>query len=432
MACGTVLSVFALLLGAAAGADNITAQLQQTLDHIVSTHLAKYPNLTMSFAWKDASQEIAVASGVVLDRPATTEDTFLYGSGTKPLAAAAVMRLIDQGLVHADDKADAILDPYLARMGKPSMEEYFGEGIKNATVLSLVRMGAGVRDFEDDFSFDKWTLGNGSKWWGAYPYDAMDFSVSPRNVAKGGGEGPLICPAGGNCTAYASTSFLVAGLLLTAVLEPEKAWYDFDLGDAIFKNRSKVPSMRFPPMGSGGSRVSDFLTVPGYSIDPEFSAAPVTIYDQDTSILGWTCGNMVARPTDVARFFYWALDEEGAEEEPLVSSSSRAEMMRTQVLTKGWEAGRLRYGAGIQDRSYGNKTTYVSVKGHEGATFAFLSSSGYVPELNGSYSLIGNTDKGGLPIRGACPMLEVVKRAVTGDASVSLGCRAFDSQEAPV
>lgn len=299
-------------------------------------------------------------------------------------------------------------------------------------MLSLVRMGAGVRDFEDDFSFDKWTLGNGSKWWGAYPYDAMNFSVSPQNIAAGakhwgGGGGPLICPAGANCTAYASTSFLVAGLLLTAVLEPEKAWYDFDLGDAIFKDRSKVPSMRFPPMGSGGSRTSDFLTVPGSSIDHEFSPAPVTIYDQDTSILGWTCGNMVAAPMDVARFFYWALDEEGAKVQPLVSASSRTEMMRTQMLTKGWEAGHLTYGAGIMDKCYGNKTTCVSVKGHEGATFAFLSSSGYVPELKGSYSLVANTDGGGLPIRGACPMLEAVKRAVTGNASVNLECRAFDS-----
>lgn len=406
------------IFGAIAAADDLQSQLQQALDQVVAGHLGTFPNLSLSFAWKDGSQEVAVASGVVLGRSATQEDTFLYGSGTKPVTASSVMSLIDQGLVKGDDKAYTILDPYFAEMGQPSMADIFGEGIKNATVLSLIRMSAGIRDFEDDYTFDQEVLSNGTKFWDNYPFDAMEFSVSDLNVKAGGFDGPLICPAGGNCTSYSSTSYDVAGLLLTAVLQSQSSWVDFDLGNVLFKgHRSEVPSMQFP---TGGSKISDFLTVPGYSVDPSFSADPVTIYEQDASILGFTCGNMVSRPTDVARFWYRLFDEEHAD---LISKESQEEMKSTQTLTRGWAAGYLHYGAGIQDRQYGGRNTHLDVKGHEGATYAFLSASGYVSELKGSFSMVGNTDVGGLPITVACPMLEIVKRAVTGNATFSLGCR---------
>merc|ERR1712084_175289 len=107
-------------------------------------------------------------------------------------------------------------------------------------------MGGGIRDFEDDYSYDVWVLGNGSKVW--EPYAAMNFSVSDVNIKAGGGEGPLICNPG-ECTAYSSTSYIVAGLLLASVLTPESDWFDFDLGDAIFTEdqRKEYPSMHFAP-----------------------------------------------------------------------------------------------------------------------------------------------------------------------------------------
>jgi len=427
MVKGMAFSSLAFLV-AFVGADDLTSNLQAVLDEMVSSHLAQYPTLSMSFAWKDGETEVAVASGKVLGRAATVDDTYLYGSGTKPVTAASIMRVIDQGLVKADDKVYTILDPYLKRMGKPSTEEYFGPEFKNSTVLSLIRMSAGIRDFEDDYSFDKEVLADSARFWRDYPYDAMNFSVSAKNVAGGGGSGPLICPTDGECSSYSSTSYDVAGLVLTALVEPEKLWSDFDLGSVLFPDRSKVPSMKFP---NGGEKISASLTVPGSSVSPAFSPEPITIYEQDASILGFTCGNMAARPTDMARFFYWLLDAEGDEEVHLISRAAAAEMTRTQLLTRGWAHGYLAYGAGIQDRSYGdtrNKKA-VAVKGHEGETYAFVSASGYVPELKGGFSLIANTDVGNLPINGACPMLEVVKRFVTGNASVDLGCRAFASDD---
>jgi len=426
MVNGLALSSIALL-GAAAGADDLAAQLQAALDQIVSSQLHQYPTLSMSFAWKDGRTEVAVASGEVLGRAATVDDTYLYGSGTKPVTAASIFRVIDQGLVKAEDKVHTILDPYLKRMGQPSTEEYFGKEFMNSSVLSLVRMSSGIRDFEDDFSFDKEVLADSDKFWRDYPYDAMNFSVSAKNIAAGGGSGPLICPTTGECSSYSSTGYDVAGLVLAALLEPEKPWYDFDLGSVLFPDRSKVPSMKFP---TGGEKISKSITVPGSSVSPQFSPEPITIYDQDASVLGFTCGNMAARPTDVARFFFWLLGSD-VKEGHLISEASSAEMTRTQILTKGWAAGYLAYGAGIQDKFYGDylQKKALAVKGHEGDTYAFISTSGYVPELEGAFSFIANTDAGDLPLIGICPMLEIVKRFVTGNHSADLGCRAFPSEE---
>jgi CubicO group peptidase (beta-lactamase class C family) len=402
---------------------SLEEQLQQTLDAYLASHTDKYPNLTLSFAWKDSENEVAVTSGKVGARSTTVEDTFLYGSGTKPLTAASVLSLVDAGHIRAEDKVHALLDPYLTAMGEPTMREYFGDEIEAATVLDVIRMAAGIRDFEDDYSFDQWVLGNASKVWDAYPYDAMSFSISDANIKAGGGSGPLICNTGGNCTAYSSTSYDVAGLILAAVLQPDKPWYSLDLGDVLFDGRRDlIPGAKFP---TAASKLSDVLTVPGYSINPTFSSDPITIFDQDASILGFTCGNMVATPTDVARFFYWLLDPKGSQEQRLLSDASQEVMTATQVLSKGWLHGYLAYGAGIQDRAYGDRKKpeiQVAVKGHEGATYAFLSASGYVPELKGAFSVIGNTDVGNVPINAACHMLETVKRVQTGNTTLSLGC----------
>lgn len=114
----------------------------------------------------------------------------------------------------------------------------------------------------------------------------------------------------------------------------------------------------------------------------------------------------------------------------MISRKNAAEMIRTHILDKGWAHGYLAYGAGVQDRYYGDYRTAagLAVKGHEGATYAFLSASGYVGELKGSFSVVGNTDSGNIPISAACPLLETVKRVLTGNASATIDCRSYESE----
>jgi hypothetical protein len=384
--------------------------LQGQIDAVVAHFRPQYPDLALSAAWRDSVNDVAVASGTVSGRPITTTDTFLYGSGTKPITATAVMQLIDAGKLNATDKVAMIVDPYLEAHGKPSLADFFGEAVSNATVLEVIRMGAGIRDFEDSFDFDTWVLGNGSKFWD-YPYDAMRFAVSHDNT-KGGS--PLICNPG-NCTAYSSTSYEVAGLVLVATLAPSVAWYDFDLGSAVFSNRSKYPTMHFPPMGNGTAKLSQYLTVPGTSFASTWPKT--TIYDQSPSILGWTCGNMIASPRDVAKFSFYTLDNKTAHNsaDTLISDAARSQITSFQRLSKGWMAGRLKYGAGMMQFSYAG----LPVLGHEGDTYGFLSTQAYVPTLGGSFSVASNVDVD-LPMETmVCYLLQVVMQQTGGSNSTA-------------
>merc|ERR1711879_475527 len=204
--------------------------------------------------------------------------------------------------------------------------QIFGHSINEATVLDLIRMAAGIRDYEDSFVFDKQTLRKGSHFWDI-PYAAMNFSVSEANIQAGSkypgvGKGPLYC-APGTCTAYSSTSYQVAGLVLVAILQPEREWYDFDLGSVLFGNNDEYASLSFPPKAHRPgviSNLSKYLTTPGSSIAPTWPDAK--IFEQNPSILGWTCGNMVASPQDIAKFFYNLLHSGAAH--PLLSENAKA------------------------------------------------------------------------------------------------------------
>lgn len=174
--------------------------LQEQLERVVAHYRQTFPDLTISVAWRDASREVTAVAGEVFGRNATASDTFLYGSGTKPLTAVGVLRLIDSGKVEATDKASAHIDPYLRAHNRSSLAEFFTEAIDNATVLDLVEMTSGIRDFEDSYDFDTWVLGNDSSKFWDYPYDAMRFAVSDDNTK--GGEPLYFAPGAGS--AYSS------------------------------------------------------------------------------------------------------------------------------------------------------------------------------------------------------------------------------------
>lgn len=109
----------------------------------------------------------------------------------------------------------------------------------------------------------------------------------------------------GVCAGYSSTSYEVAGLILAAVLTPNEPWYVMDLGQAALPNRNRYASLVFPPVGNNravkSSKLSDVMTVPGTTV---WSMPPDTIvFNQNPSILGWTCGNLIGSARDVATFF---------------------------------------------------------------------------------------------------------------------------------
>lgn len=364
--------------------------------------------------------DFGLASGLVDDetnakvtRNATASDTFLYGSGTKPITAVAVLRLIESGRIRADDLVSPIVDPYLQRWNHTSLNKLFGADIDKATVLDLIHMAAGIRDFEDSYDFDVAVLADGG--FLEYPYGAMQFASEIGNQTL------YFEPGSG--VAYSSTSFLVAGLVLAAVLQPQKPWWEFDLRDAALGDmRTRYPTMSFPPTGSTGTKISESLTVPGTSVSSDWPST--TILQQNAAILGWTCGNMVSSAQDVARIYFDLLHSSGLEDLPrLINDESRSRMLNFKNATHGWNVGKLQYSAGLMQTHYDysdeprdleNYNYAFPAWGHGGDTYGFCSQQAYVPKAQVAFSVTSNIDLSTPSNHLACWVMDIVQEVQTG------------------
>jgi len=377
-------------------------------------------DLAIQLGWKSANESFGVAAGKVpnASRAVTADDTFLYGSGTKPVTAAAVMRLADNGKVSLTDKASKYIDPFLQRNNGTTLEALFGQATSKATVLDVIRMAAGIPDFELANSTGKHAdpcdtevLTHGDRIYP--PYFWMRYASNMSNKT------PLCAPS--TCTGYSSTSYEVAGLLLAALQHPDGDWTDLDLRSMAVPNpNSSYPSLRF--MGGKSQHISDALTVPGQVTNSLWPHVP--IFDQNPSILGWTCGNMVGATKDVAAWFYDLLCPETSNPK-IVSDDARTEMMRLEVFTAGWMKGRMKYGAGLMEgRVSRNTSAWSSFIGHEGQTFGFYSLNGYIPKAKAAFSIALNSDQPGyIGFTTACDMVQLAAKAI--GETVDLQCPPF-------
>ena len=66
------------------------------------------------------------------------------------------------------------------------------------------------------------------------------------------------------------------------------------------------------------------------------------MWDQDATLLGWTCGNLAARASEVAAFFWDLLVAR-----TVVSPRALAMMADVSPLSAGWAKGYLSYGTGL-------------------------------------------------------------------------------------
>jgi hypothetical protein len=399
-------------------------EFQVVLDTMVDDYKTLYgTDIVLQLGWKSATADLAVVAGnfsipgvANSSRKATVQDTLLYGSGTKPLTAASVLRLIDQGKIQAYDLAYKIIDPFLNRTNGTTMAELFGPNINNATVLDVLRMAAGIPDFEylvdGTYEFDNQLLVQGQRVW--TPYDYLHYAASiPKSYAP---VGHLYCDPG-NCTAYSSTSYQVAGLLLTAVLNPDGDWMDLDMRKAALPDVDRYPSFNFM---SGKGVLSDNLTIPGISTSDFWEDS--IIWGQNPSVLGWTCGNLVANAQDLARWFYDLLDPSPGHPH-IVSGAAREEMMRLDALSYGWGEGAILYGAGLMQVSTDrNRNAGYAIRGspldggysigHGGETFGFNSFQGYSAKLGAAYTIVVNNDlSDNAASRTLCYIMEIAGNA---------------------
>merc|ERR1719454_2052613 len=101
-----------------------------------------------------ATESFTIAAGAVTNpgegsRAILSHDTFNYGSGTKATIATAVMRMADAGKIKLSDKVSTYVNPFLKRNNGTTLEELYGSQMADATTLQILRMEAGLPDFED-------------------------------------------------------------------------------------------------------------------------------------------------------------------------------------------------------------------------------------------------------------------------------------------
>ena len=389
--------MLSLLLLKAAVAQTQKAALQTALQTFVDG-LAQKEGYAIGLAVKTADFELIVSAN------AAAEDTFLFGSGTKPFTAVGVMQLVEAGVVSLSDPVAMHIDPVLKDLtGNVSYTfgALFGTAAAEVTVEHVLSMQSGIADW-DVPDFDRKLLINGTAL-----HSPLEF-IENAAAQPSPYEGHFVCQPG-TCVCYSSTNFQLAGLILlrhyNSSSKGPNAWRT--LNQKVLFNRDGVNKTDYEDIQFfTDEALTRWLTVPGKS--GSLFQKKTTILSQNSSILGWTCGNMVSPVLDVARFFYALLGSKLN----IVNAASLSEMTNFKPLSIGWAKGQISYGLGlmVQQTSptmaraakrapqIGDEGAYV---GHGGDTYGFLSEQGWYPLLNASIVAVANEDGNGAFVKNA-------------------------------
>jgi CubicO group peptidase (beta-lactamase class C family) len=79
--------------------------------------------------------------------PAAVEDVVPAGSLAKSFTAAAIMRLVDAGLVNLDDPVTDHVDPFLLRTANTTLQALYGPLIAKTSMRTLLSMRAGLSGY---------------------------------------------------------------------------------------------------------------------------------------------------------------------------------------------------------------------------------------------------------------------------------------------
>lgn len=307
---------------------------------------------------------INIASGVtdlITEEPVTTEDYFRIASITKPMTAAVVLQLVDEGLVELDAPVRTYLPDWL-------------EGYQYAdeiTIRQLMDHTNGLKEYALDPVFY------------ALAGQRLETPIEPEEVIEWlASQEPLFAP--GEEYSYETGGFLSLGRVIETVTGNSAA---AEMRARIFEpagaeNIYLTPE-EFPPVS----------TVNGYGRDLMYVASTIIIGREDTEGLmindepvagvfalpqdvlqssGWTGGGNEAQMESVSAIFKAMFDG-------TILSSDLIEQMTTPVLD-------VTYGLGISTDDVDGVTVYS----HGGGVPGFRSQAGYLPDHDISYAVSSN------------------------------------------
>ena len=289
-------------------------------------------SLGIWFAYRNASEKFAVSIGVAdgRSRAATNADIVPIGSYAKPWTAVAVMRLVESGVIHLDDLAAPLIDPYLAH-NATSLARIYGTMVNTITVHDLLHMTSGLESYDDDVIHNL-TLGRPD--YDISPFDYLALAVAGNLTSiTCACSIPIVDPRSGQCRSstrccnathsakcphYNSMNYLLLGMLLASQSNASR-WESVDQKAAALAGSSSAAASVFNETtfykhghcaayagttpffdfcwrgGTGGAK--NRACAPGF--------APGSVNMSETSCLnGWAFGNIGSSARNAAEFFW--------------------------------------------------------------------------------------------------------------------------------
>eukprot|EP00756_Hemistasia_phaeocysticola_P014873 Hpha_TRINITY_DN15365_c3_g5::TRINITY_DN15365_c3_g5_i1::g.89967::m.89967 len=413
-----------LLPAAAAYTEAQWAQFEDQVKTFVK-NATRGDQLAVSVGWVDQFKNLSFAAGKVNQtdgtrRPPTTDDTYLYGSGSKVLTSVAVLSLVERGVIGLHDPVHKHVDRLLGLYANTSLAQLWGPAANIVTVKELLHMSSGIIDY-DNPSFDDWMLLNDSQGVVSPVLFVQYPSFLPQNQR-------FYCIPG-TCRAYSSTGYVLLGLLLTEH-SGQDDWTKVKTSDfwhpevkAAFEN--DIHFFTDEPLPK-------WLTVPGVSAtysnaSGTWVAVANTVAEQNSSIVGFTCANAVTTPHHMARFYHALLHDQ-----TVLKPSTLQEMESFQLLSAGWAKGYVSYGLGLMQGTVDalnpvpqGFNRWGAYMGHGGVVFGYNSLQAYAWGVNATFSVAFNADFGfeGSTNDGtlACQIVEAGSNILYG-AGVDLNC----------
>jgi CubicO group peptidase (beta-lactamase class C family) len=371
-----------LAFGAAAASEPIpglTAVLQD-----VARNVSEIYNCSISIAFRNADGKAAAAYGTTnygTGRQAEVSDKYAWGSCTKMLTGASILKLVSDGKFGLDDPVAPLIDPFLKKMASKdtsmdftSMADLWGaENITNATVRSFLGMTQGAPDFDTANPCRPQPCEAHDPLRKAL-YDEPSHSFSPAEVLKldwvrGAWRQCKPRHSGSHPFCYSSTNYMLLGMIL-ANQAGVSSWQEFD--QAAFLPKSVRDELEFAKIGVP----RDYEIVDGY--DRTSYNAPAGEYADHDNIdvagvfSGWTASDILGSASAIADLT-WLIHAEHA-----IAPKKYTDMMKPEGSNiYGLAAHNGQYFAGVsKDGKY--KVAY----GHLGATYGYQSVTMYFPALN--------------------------------------------------
>mmetsp|Transcript_29841 Transcript_29841/g.89302 ORF Transcript_29841/g.89302 Transcript_29841/m.89302 type:complete len:667 (-) Transcript_29841:123-2123(-) len=373
---------------------SVSKKLKAAFQKIADDNVEGGKALQIAFADKD--YDVAATAGTVSKkgRKATNDDKFPSGSIVKPLTAASIMRLAEDGKLKISDPMYKYVDEYFASQSKKSswkfkwssLKELYGEEnwdtVSKITVKDLLDMTAPIPNFNwptKSLTTKLWDEDGTEKYGYMSPeacieLHAEEFPFGGPN-SPGGAKGKTCNTLKGfqdGWQCYSSSTYVMLGFILANAQGKSAA----DMDQAKYLPSYVASDLSF----SVGEPVSKYSDVHPVQSGKDW-------YDMAGPMVGWTASNALGSASTYADMSYEIYSSEAT-----VTKSGHK--MGTPQGQKYSFSGS-KYGLGTEIYTSKSKYTGLSgewgeVYGHSGDTYGSNGDVYYSPKLDGVISVVSN------------------------------------------